>query len=153
MVGGIQAQKAADVQATQDQQQARVAMENAGAQESATSENAAKTISRAEAGAGAAGITAASAAPVLSEDYTQAKIKTAYERFGGKLASTEDVYQGQIAKYEGQQAFWGGIFGGANALLKGASSIGGIGLSQGWGTSAPGPGGGSNTSLADAGLE
>src|ERR1700691_5471496 len=98
ILGGGQAQDAANVQAAQDVSEAGVARMQAGAEISNETENAAKTISKVEAGAGAGGVTADSARPVLSEDYTQAKIRAAYVRFGGKLTSSEDLYAASLAK-------------------------------------------------------
>ena len=140
VMGGVQAKQAAVQQGRQDTEEATVAKMQAGAEVSSETENAAKTISRAEALGGAAGMTAASATPILSEDYTQAKIKAAYTRFNGNLAATEDIYAAKYAKWRGQQAFWGGIFGGTQAALGGVIGVGKIGQQAGWwGNGAPPP--------------
>ena len=145
LIGGSQAKQAALEQGRQDTQEAAVARASAGADVSNQTEDAAHTISKVEAGAGAAGVTASSANPILSEDYTQAKIRAAYTRFSGNLASTEDIYAARIAKYQGQQAMWKGIFGAGQAVLGTASNLGSIAISKGWGSGsgwggATGPG-------------
>lgn len=134
VVGGIQAQKAGQVAAEQAANEAQTARTAAGAQISAEETNAGRELGKVAAGAGAAGITAQSAQPILSEDYTQAKIRSAYLRFNGQLGSVEDLYQGQLAQYQGNQALIGGLVGGASSILGGASSIGKIGIAKGWGT-------------------
>jgi hypothetical protein len=68
------------------------------------------------------------------EDYAQAKIRSAYLRFNGQLQSTQDLYEARLAKWQGNQAFTSGLIGGATSLLSGASSIGQIRISKGWGT-------------------
>jgi hypothetical protein len=138
VMGGMQAKQAAVQQGRQDTEEASVANMKAGAEVSSDTENAAKTISRVEAGAGAAGVTAASATPILSEDYTQAKIKAAYARFNGNLAAAEDIYAAKYAKYQGNQAFWSGIFNAATTMAIGSSNVAKIGVEQrGWGSSSP----------------
>jgi hypothetical protein len=136
IAGGMQAKSAATQQGRVDTEEAAVAKMQAGAEISNETENAAKTISKVEAGAGAAGVTAESARPVLSEDYTQAKMRAMYTRFNGDLAASQDIYAARIAKYEGQQAMWKGIFGAGQAVLGAASNIGKIGMSKGWGSSS-----------------
>jgi hypothetical protein len=139
VVGGIQAQQAGNVAAEQAAQESKAALEQSGSQIAASETTAARRIGSAVAGAGASGVTAASAAPVLDADYAQAKIQSAYERFSGKLASTEDLYQGQLAKYQGNQALIGGIIGAGSSILGAASGLGQIGISggrnlnKGWG--------------------
>ena len=139
LVGGMQAKTAALQQGRVDTEEASVARMQAGAEISNETENAAHTISKVEAGAGAAGVTAESAQPVLSEDYTQAKIKAAYTRFSGDLAASQDIYAARIAKYEGGQSMWRGIFGAGQAVLGTVSNIGKIGVSAGWGSSSSAP--------------
>jgi len=142
ILGGIQAQKAGDIAAQQAGQESKAALIQAGTEESAIETNAGRLIGHSVAEAGAAGITAVSAQPVLSEDYSQAKVRSAYARFGGELASTEDIYGGEIAKWQGNQAFWKGLFGGAQNVLGGASNIGlmkapQLANSRGWGSGNP----------------
>ena len=138
VAGGMQAKQAAVQQGRQDTEEATVAKMQAGAEVSSGTENAAKTISRAQALGGAAGMTAGSATPILSEDYTQAKIKAAYTRFNGNLAATEDIYAAKYAKWGGQQAFWKGIFGAGQTLGTAATDIGKFKMGW-WGTGAPPP--------------
>ncbi len=138
IAGGIQAQKAGQIQAQQAQQESRAVLERAGVQESNIETNAGRLIAHSAAEGGAAGITAPSTMPVLSEDYTRAKLESAYARFGGQSASSEDIYAGRLAKYQGSQALWAGLFGGAKNILGGASNIGRIGIgAYGWGTGDP----------------
>lgn len=147
VAGGMQAKQAAVQQGRQDTNAAKVAVMQAGAENSSETMNEARLVSRVEAGAAASGITQESATPILSEDYSQAKIKSAYTRFGGDLTSTEDMYAARMAKYQGNQAMWAGIFGAGKSVLGAASSIGSIGMSKGWGAGGGADSGGPSTQM------
>ncbi len=78
-----------------------------------------------------------SAQPILSKDAAQARIKAAYLRFSGNLASNEAIYSGKLAANEGRQKLAAGVVGGITNVLGGASNLGGTGLKYGsWGRGA-----------------
>lgn len=150
IAGGMQAKSAATQQGRQDAAAANTARFQAGVENSSDTMNESRLVSKVEAGAASSGITAESATPVLSEDYSQAKIRSAYTRFGGDLTSTEDLYAARMAKYQGKQAMWAGIFKAGSSVLGAASSIGQIGISKGWGSGGSDMGPGSNGPLESA---
>ena len=125
--GGLQAKEAALQQGRQDTEAGQVAHLQAGAEISSQTEIAAHTLSRVSAAAGAMGLTSGSATPILSEDYTQAKIRAAYTRFNGDLTASQDQYAAKLAKYQGNQAMWSGIFGATKGVLGSATSLAAIG--------------------------
>lgn len=139
--GGLQAKQAAVQQGRQDTEAAQVAHLQAGADISGQTMNAAHTLSRISAGAGAMGLTSGSATPILSEDYTQAKIRAAYTRFNGDVTASQDQYAAKLAKYQGNQAMWAGIFGATKGVLGSATSLAGMGA-FGPGISGPAMSGG-----------
>ena len=128
VVGGIQANQAGKVAQQQAQNEAIAAQQQAGAEIGAQTTQAAKLISKDVAETGAAGITGESTKTVLSEDAAQARIKAAYTRYSGNLASQQALYGGQLARWQGNQQLASGIVGGVTNLLGGASSIGRIKL-------------------------
>ena len=125
--GGLQAKEAALQQGRQDTEAGQVAHLQAGAEISGQTMIAAHTLSRVSAAAGAMGLTSGSATPILSEDYTQAKIRAAYTRFNGDLTASQDQYAAKLAKYQGNQAMWAGIFGATKGVLGSATSLAAIG--------------------------
>ncbi len=124
VAGGFQAQSAGRAAQAQARNEAIAATQASGAETGATATEAARTVSRVEAGAGAAGITAESARPVLSEDAAESRIRMAYQRYSGNLASQQALYGGQLAKYQGGQQLQAGITGGIVNVLGGASTLG-----------------------------
>ncbi len=136
VAGGIQANQAGKVAQQQAQTEAAAAQQQAGAEIGSQMTEAGRTVSRVEAGAGAAGITQESAMPSLSEDASQARIRAAYARFSGNLASAQDIFGGKLAANEGNQQLTAGIIKGATNILGAASNIGQIKLggARGWGS-------------------
>lgn len=128
IMGGMQAQSAANIQAEQMQRQAALENQSAGAQISKDDVNAGRAIATGVANAGAAGVTQDTAAPVIMENASEAKIRDMYTRYSGQLAASGDLYQASLDKYQGKQAMWAGIFGAAKNILGGAGKIGGIGM-------------------------
>jgi hypothetical protein len=123
VMGGVQAQAASRVQAQQMQRQAALENQAAGERISSENTNAVRTIGEGVANAGASGVTQSTAAPVLTEDATQTRIKTMYERYSGRLAASSDQYAASLAKYQGSQAMWKGLFGGVENILGGAGNV------------------------------
>ena len=139
VAGGLQAQKAGLQAARQANLEAGAAQTQAAAEQNVTTTEAARTLGTAAARAGAMGVTAESASPILHEDLIQAKIKAAHERFTGNLAAREDIYAGKLAQYQGQQAKWAGFIGAGQSVLGAVSNIAKIKMSQGWGSGVPPP--------------
>jgi hypothetical protein len=96
-----QAQEIGHIQAEQFREQARLANQAAGAEVAATDTQATSVIAHNAAAVGASGITAESGKPIMAEDYQRAKIQEAYERYSGRLASTNDIYQARLAAWQG----------------------------------------------------
>ena len=143
---GQQTEDAAAAQQQQDLAQARAEEIKAGAQISSDTMNAGRTLSAVAARAGGSGITAGSANPTLSEDYQAAKIRAAYTRFGGRLAASEDVYAGKLARYQGDQGVMANYFSIFLPILGSAAGIGKNFIGTGGTPPTPGPGA-TNTNL------
>ena len=135
--GGMQAKSAALQQGRQDTEEASVARMQAGAEISNDTENAGHELSTVAARAGSMGVTAGSATPILSEDFSHASIKAAYTRFTGNEQASEDIYAAKLSKYQGQQAMWAGLFKAGTAVLGSASSLAGSGAFNGSSSGSP----------------
>ena len=123
VVGGFQAQSAANIQAQEARRQAALENQAAGQRISAEDTQANRLIAERVAATGASGTTLSGTRPALSEDFAQQRIKDMFTRYSGKLAASSDLYQASLASYEGKQALYKGIFGGAENLLQGAGNI------------------------------
>ena len=128
VAGGQYAQEAGHYQAQVLKQQASAEQAAAGAKISAQDIEASREISTVAARAGGSGITADSVNPVLTEDYTEAKMRDAYTRYSGKLASSQDLYAATLASQKGAQLNAAGQAGGVQSLLGAAGGIGEIEL-------------------------
>jgi hypothetical protein len=126
VMGGMQAKSAARIQGEEDIRQGQLAEQQAGAEISSNDTKAIRALGADAANAGASGVTQSTAAPVMTENATQAQIKDMYSRYSGKLAMSSDQYAANLATYQGNQAMWKGLFGGAQNILGGAGDVANI---------------------------
>jgi hypothetical protein len=117
---GIYGSDAANNRALQYRQQSTLDLFNAGAQVTQTQNRAVATMKAAAAAAGGAGVTGTgSPALAQAETINRANTQDAYDRYAGRLRSVSDLYQAQLASYEGKQSIFGGFVG---AGMEGAST-------------------------------
>lgn len=108
-------------QAIQSDQQAQLDMQAAMQKVSENDYEANATIAKIRSGAGAAGVdpNTGSAKLVATTSAEQAKISDMYTRYTGRLASVRDLYAGEVARWQGNQALIGGYMKAGGSLLGG----------------------------------
>ena len=130
VIGGIQGQSAAEQQARAYRIQAGQEMVRAGNEVGRIDYQAGRAISEGRASAAASGLTQESIEPLVAENYGAAKTQEMFARYEGQLAAQNDLYKARLSKYEGRQQMLGGIFGGAESVLRGAMGVGAIRMAQ-----------------------
>ena len=132
--GGMQAQAAGSYQAQVLREQASAQMAAANQQIAGEDKNASAVISRGVANRAASGGGFDSANPVISDDYSEQKIRDMYTRYSGQLEANQTRYEADISRYEGKQAFISGIFGAGKSILGGVSSLANMKILAGMGS-------------------
>jgi hypothetical protein len=110
-------------QAIQADQQAQLDVQAAAAKVSANDYGAEETLAKIRSGAGAAGVVSTTGSPALvaTRSAEQAKINDMYTMYTGRLASVRDLYAGEVARWQGNQALIGGFMQAGGDLLSGVT--------------------------------
>jgi hypothetical protein len=124
VLGGFQQQAEAKNEATMLQQQGQVESTSAYGEIAANDARAREALGAVNVGAAASGVSPSSGSvrAVRSFDESQAILRDTYTRYKGQAAESNAYYQARAARYQGNQAMWGGLVsGGTTALTSGAS--------------------------------
>jgi hypothetical protein len=117
---GMAQKGAADAEAYQQQQQAQLEMQQAGAKISSDDYEAVQTLAKINANTGAAGVTSqGSPGLVATRSAEEQKINDMYTMYSGRMAATRDLYAADVSRYKGQQAETAGFLGAGGSLLEG----------------------------------
>lgn len=126
---GINSQKASNAEAQEYAQQARAISTQTTAQISKQDQETGGVISSSRAASGASGTAGGGSGSIVrNETANRGLLSDAYTRYSGDLAKSQALYAAANARWQGKQAFWGGISGAATAM---GSSV--IGASSGQG--------------------
>lgn len=138
VAGGIQAQAESRSTAKQLEQQGQVEMTNAQSEISANDIESNKANGALSAGAAASGVSSNSGSvrAVRSMNDSMAILRDTYARYKGKVAENNSYYQARAARFQGNQALYGGLLSGATSLL--TSAAGAYGQNKYGGGGVPG---------------
>jgi hypothetical protein len=122
---GIQQHKGAEDQKIEEQQQAKVATFSANQQINQQDYEANQTLARIRASAGAAGVDSSGGSVKVDTDTSanNARLNDIYTKFSGNFASSQELYKGSIAQYQGNQDEAAGFMSAGKTILSSATTI------------------------------